>query len=88
MVSSRINHSSTQFAHFRAVKGSEANKLNDEETAKECVADTGISGREDEEEDEEEDDDDEEEEDIEEEKTMEESVASCVERKEDVITVQ
>ena len=61
--------------------------MNDEETAKECVADTGISGREDEEEDEEEDDDDEEE-DIEEEKTMEERVGSCVERKEDVITVQ
>ena len=61
--------------------------MNDEETAKECLVDTDISGREDEEEDEEEDDDDEEE-DIEEEKTMEESVASCVERKEDVITVQ
>ena len=63
--------------------------MNDEETAKECLVDTDISGREDEEEDEEEDDDDdEEEEDIDEEKTMEESVASCVERKEDVITVQ
>ena len=61
--------------------------MNDEETAKECLVDTDISGREDEEEDEEEDDDDEEE-DIEEEKTMEESVASCNERKEDVITVQ
>ena len=63
--------------------------MNDEEAAKECAVDTDISGRDDEEEeDEEEDDDDEEEEDIEEEKTMEESVASCVERKEDVITVQ
>jgi len=74
----------------RAVKGSEANKLNDEESAKECAVDTVISGRDDEEEEDEEedDDDDEEKEDIEEEKTMEESVASCVERKEDVITVQ
>ena len=47
--------------------------------------DTVISGREDEG-DEEEDDD--EEEDIEEEKTMEENAVSCVERKDEVITVQ
>ena len=68
--------------HFRAIKGSEPNKLNDEETVTECV-DAVISGRED---DEEEDDDDEE--DIEEENTMEENAASCVGRKDDAITVQ
>ena len=64
--------------------------MNDEKGTKECAVDTDISGRDDEEEEDEEedDDDDEEKEDIEEEKTMEESVASCVERKEDVITVQ
>ena len=72
--------------HFRAIKGSEPNKLNDEETAKECV-DTVISGQEDEDDEEEEEDGDEEE-DIEEEKTMEESGASYVERKDEVITVQ
>lgn len=70
----------------RAIKGSEPNKLNDEETAKECV-DTVISGQEDEDDEEEEEDGDEEE-DIEEEKTMEESGASYVERKDEVITVQ
>ena len=72
--------------HFRAIKGSEPNKLNDEEIAKECV-DTVISGQEDEDDEEEEEDGDEEE-DIEEEKTMEESGASYVERKDEVITVQ
>lgn len=69
----------------RASKGNETNQLNSEESSEECVdnviRENGDRVKE--------DDDDEEEEDIDEDKTMEESSASCVERKEnDVITVQ
>ena len=73
-----------QLLHFRASKGNETNQLNSEESSEECVdnviRENGDRVKE---------DDDEEEEDIDEDKTMEESSASCVERKEDdVITVQ
>ena len=73
-----------QLLHFRASKGNETNQLNSEESSEECVdnviRENGDRVKE---------DDDEVEEDIDEDKTMEESSASCVERKEDdVITVQ
>ena len=70
--------------HFRAIKGSEPNKLNDDETSKECV-DAVVSGREDEDNAEEDDSD---KEDIEEENAIGENAASRVERKDDAITVQ
>ena len=81
------NNPDTQYyihTHFRAIKGSEPNKLNDDENVTECV-DSVTSGREDEDDEEEDDDDDE---DIEEENTMEENAASCVGRKDDAITAQ